>query len=340
MEKLTPLVLLFLFIGSNAFGQDPSFSQYDSAPLHLNPSLAGAFNGAHRISANYRNQWFQTLGNDSYRSGMLSYDSKIELKNSNQFGFGFHTLIDRAGSINFGTNEYNLSGSYKHILGNSKEAHHALAIGFSFGLAKRRIDEDALRWPVQNSNGGFIPTIAPEEGVLKINYSNISSGILWNYISNTRFSIQIGLAAFHLNKPNISFLVEGETNLDPRYVVHGNVELPLSKNISFINTLMYNYQGSLKLVSANNLNLFTTGLFCRRYFNETTRTKYIQAGLYLRHLYGPSFDPIKAVLYDAVVNLNLAQISIGFSYDRHPNFGSSFEISAGYIFAGKNRVQE
>ena len=38
-------------------GQDFHLSQYDAAPMYLNPALVGQFDGQYRLHGHYRTQW-------------------------------------------------------------------------------------------------------------------------------------------------------------------------------------------------------------------------------------------------------------------------------------------
>ncbi len=70
---------IFLLCGSqNLFSQDVQLSQYWSAPLDINPALAGISYGP-RVSLNYRNQWPQ-LGSGfdgGYNTYMAGFDMYI-----------------------------------------------------------------------------------------------------------------------------------------------------------------------------------------------------------------------------------------------------------------------
>jgi hypothetical protein len=58
------LIILFAFAISSTFvqGQDPTFTQFFSNPIYLNPALAGS-SGCPRFAMNYRNEWPQLTGN-------------------------------------------------------------------------------------------------------------------------------------------------------------------------------------------------------------------------------------------------------------------------------------
>ena len=59
----TVLLALFLVLNIfNARSQDPTFTQFYSNPVYLNPALAGS-SGCPRIALNYRTEWPGLSGN-------------------------------------------------------------------------------------------------------------------------------------------------------------------------------------------------------------------------------------------------------------------------------------
>src|SRR3954468_8080255 len=96
MEKarivIIGVVILTAFRVIPAFAQDPSFSQFFSSPLNINPALTANINADWRLISNIRNQW---LGPASpYVTGTISFDSKLfarriaNMSQKNFFGIG------------------------------------------------------------------------------------------------------------------------------------------------------------------------------------------------------------------------------------------------------------
>jgi hypothetical protein len=70
LAQFMAFFLILMGVSSAIHGQAVEMSQYWSAPLHVNPALAGISYGP-RVSANYRNQW-PGLGN-GFNGGFVTY---------------------------------------------------------------------------------------------------------------------------------------------------------------------------------------------------------------------------------------------------------------------------
>ena len=84
----------------SSYGQDPSFSQFFSSPLNINPALTANINTDWRVISNIRDQWVGPAS--PYATGTLSYDSKImqeknpNVSENNFVGLGGMLMFDRA----------------------------------------------------------------------------------------------------------------------------------------------------------------------------------------------------------------------------------------------------
>ena len=73
--KKAILFIVLLAVMRSADAQDPSFSQFFSSPLNVNPALTARINSDWRVISNFRDQW---LGPASpYATGTISYDTKV-----------------------------------------------------------------------------------------------------------------------------------------------------------------------------------------------------------------------------------------------------------------------
>jgi type IX secretion system PorP/SprF family membrane protein len=98
---LIAVTILSLFFARSLNAQDPSFSQFFSSPLNINPALTANINADWRLISNFRDQWIGPAS--PYVTGTVSYDTKIfqnKVPNvetqGNTMGIGGMLMFDRA----------------------------------------------------------------------------------------------------------------------------------------------------------------------------------------------------------------------------------------------------
>ena len=286
--------------------QDLVFSQFENAPLNLNSALTGNFDGKARTNFNYRNQGITGTTSAAYKSGALSFDTKKDLGNNRTIGYGFSAMIDRAGSLNFGTNHLNFYASIIQNFGDVTKSHHSIAIGVGNGLDRFQFGRD------------------------KILYFDMSTGIVWSYFSNSRFCFQIGSSINHVNRPDISFNPMVENQIYRRVNVHGNVEIPIVKKMSLIPSFLYATQGPHEEVmfGLQSKHLFTA----QNRYNPFSSMKF---GLFGRA--GTDFTgsrKINSYIFRLSAETKTFQIGLSYDYFIIAPLGA-VEIMLGYKFGFK-----
>src|SRR6185503_2341220 len=91
------LLLMFVTGELTAFSQDPSFSQFFSSPLNINPALTARMNSKWRVITNLRDQWIGPAS--PYATGTISYDTRAlekQLSETSVFGIGGMLMYDQA----------------------------------------------------------------------------------------------------------------------------------------------------------------------------------------------------------------------------------------------------
>src|SRR5687768_3816579 len=102
MKRYFSILLVFMLVRSlSAHGQDPSFSQFFSSPLNINPGLTGIINADWRAISNLRNQWITPAS--PYMTGTISFDTRLTrdaiahvVSDENFFSIGTMLMYDRA----------------------------------------------------------------------------------------------------------------------------------------------------------------------------------------------------------------------------------------------------
>jgi type IX secretion system PorP/SprF family membrane protein len=267
-------LLMFMLININVIhAQDPSFSQFFSSPLNINPALTANINGKWRVISNYRSQWLSPA--NPYTTGTISADSKIfqdvvgnYVDENTRVGIGGMMMYDQAlggalkssyASLNFSGNialikkeGYELNGfriRHKDKASNG-EGEQRLGVGLGIIYGNKRIDLSKLTFEEQFTGNGFntnLPTGESAMATMKP-YFSTSAGLLFSSINGST-NFEFGVAAFHLNKPKQTFLSDENQFLAPRYVVHSNYEAFLSDNIILNTNGIYQYQSGASYFS-------------------------------------------------------------------------------------------
>ncbi len=224
--------------------QDIHFSQFNMAPLSLNPALAGFYDGNHRVFLNYKNQWQGMSSSGAvYKTSMCSYDTRLLTKKikGGYLGAGFTAFKDVAGDLKLGTTQLNISVSGVVNL-NSKQV---LSGGIQGGIVQRSISTSAMQWDAQyDQTTGNYNSALPSYDVSSIPttiYGDFSGGLAWSYSTvkaasnygNKDMKVTLGISAFHLNRPNEKFQIYNTSavdNLSSKFTLHGSGQVPIASS--------------------------------------------------------------------------------------------------------------
>ena len=102
MKTLKRCILFTCLVAITAAtrAQDPSFSQFFSSPLNINPALTANINADWRLITNLRDQWIGPAS--PYVTGTVSFDTKVLQKKApnvaenNYIGLGGMMMFDQA----------------------------------------------------------------------------------------------------------------------------------------------------------------------------------------------------------------------------------------------------
>jgi len=212
------ICLIIIFFSTcyvyNAVAQDPQFSQYYSAPLYLNPALAG-INQMGRAGINYRNQWPSIQANFETFSAYV--DNNFDEKNSS---VGLIITNDQEGTAGLRSTEIGLQYAYQVELNYKWTFRPAFQLSFT----TRDLNFDKLIFGDQLDADG--PTGAPTgeqfNSDFKVNYFDIALG---GIVFSER--IWLGVSMHHVREPNQSFL-GAESKLPRKLSIHGGYRIPLN----------------------------------------------------------------------------------------------------------------
>jgi len=254
MKRKTLLICLVI-VGISVHGQDPSFSQFFSSPLNVNPALTAKINSDWRAISNFRDQWIGPAS--PYATGTISFDRKI-LQNKipnvheekNTLGVGGMLMYDYAMDGIVKSQYASANISYDIVLA-KQNAVHRLGAGFGATYGRRTVDFSRLTWEEQwVGYAGFNTNLPSGEAALSNMkpWFSASAGLVYS-ITSEKTNFDIGVAGFHLNTPRQTFLQDKNQRLAMRKVAHANFETFLKEDLVLDLNTIYQYQDEAKYYS-------------------------------------------------------------------------------------------
>jgi type IX secretion system PorP/SprF family membrane protein len=241
------LLTLLVVSGVCAYAQDPSFSQFFSSPLNINPALTGNINGTWRVISNIRSQWAGPAY--PYVTGTASFDTRLlkdKIPENHVLGVGAMMMFDKAMGGVLKSNYASLDGSYSLQLAEGYEGGiHRLGAGIGGIYGNRMVDFSRLRFGEQFNGRGFDANLPTGEFALAQMkpYFSVSAGLLYSF-STEMTNIDVGFSGFHLNRPKQTFLEDQNQVLPVRYVAHANFERAINNMLVVNANAVYQKQSS------------------------------------------------------------------------------------------------
>jgi type IX secretion system PorP/SprF family membrane protein len=188
------------------FAQDAHFSQYNSAPLHLNPGFAGS-NGCGRVTTGHRIQWPGLPG--SYVTTHVAYDHYLHAIRG---GLGLSYYHDNAGYGTLFTDQADLIYA-SHLPVSIGKSWLVIKPGVSAGYRRRKIDTNKLTFgSMIDPRGGFVYSANQDLHETRHNL-DLGAGLV---IYSKHF--HGGFAAHHLTGPDEGFI--GKSKLPMKLTAH------------------------------------------------------------------------------------------------------------------------
>lgn len=306
-----------------SLGQDIHFSNTQYSPLTLNPALAGA-NSKLQANINYRNQW-SNLGTP-FRTFAASLDARVNSKSRNRnniLAVGFNMFSDKAGDVGLVNNSFGVNAA-NHLKISSNST---LGVGINIAYVQRSINQADGKWASQYNGNSYDANISSGESIDNFNfrYVDAGAGILYTYAhkagslsKNVDRRINVGLAAYHLNKPNISLLREENDRLPIRFSAFASADIEIENSSSGIMPAVYFHRQA----SFTELLL---GSYYKFNFNKGSRyTGYEKPMSLSLGLFGRLKD---AAIFKLILQWD--QFSIGYAYDINTSSLSSYTNGAG-----------
>lgn len=294
MKRMVYTFCLLVGLATSLQAQDPMYTQYISAPLQINPALAGVTQ-APRFILHYRNQW--PGFNQAYSTYSVTYDQNFPRMNS---GVGLNLQGDNAGNGIYNTYSASLFFSYNLQVADD----FYVKAGLEGGVVQTRLDWDRLIFfdqldPITGPvDGGNNPNPTGETRPDELNklWADVGAGLL---VYNPYFAA--GLSIKHINSPNEGLIIENKNfgNVPIRFTAHlsGEIPLPIDNN--------YNQQPFL----SPNLLVVKQGEFY-----QITPGAYASLGMFYGGLWY-RITPSNSDAAIALVGFQKDMFKIGYSYD-------------------------
>lgn len=316
MKKLYAVFFFVVFSFSlSVSGQDFHLSQYDAAPMFLNPSLTGKFNGHYRLHGQYRTQW-NTISSNPFTTALISFD-----QSKNKFAYGVQMMNSRAGTGDY--NAMSFLGSLAYEFNLDKSGNHRLSIGAKGGMIQKSIKVSNLTFASQYTpaNGGTFDTGIPSgEGFsnTSIILPDVNAGLTYFYGKpNSRVTPFVGGAVQHLIEPEETFFNANNT-LPMRYIGHAGAKINISERIQVLPKGFFMYQQEAQEITYSLLGYY--------YLKD--------ADAFL--IFGPTYRNDDAAIIE--LGLKISRYTCRVSYDVNTsslqpttNGRGGFEISFTYI---------
>jgi type IX secretion system PorP/SprF family membrane protein len=199
--------MLMLALGMQSVqAQDMHFSQFNGAPMILNPALAGGISGMYRVTGIYRNQWNSVTTPYVTFGGSFDAPIKRDIAIDDHLGGGISIYNDRSGDGNLANLTALATAAYHKFFG--ENSNMSLSVGLQGGFTQKTIDLQRLYWGDEFRNGGFQGGTTGELLKPKVQHFTAAAGLNWQHAigESGNFAYSIGLSGHNLNQPRESFL--------------------------------------------------------------------------------------------------------------------------------------
>lgn len=234
MRKIFTLIpVLFLFFSIRA--QDIHFTQYNLAPVTLNPAHTGAFYGSFRIGAIYRTQFFNIDNFTAFKTPNIYIDAPIikGFRDKDWVGVGGNLFQDESGSLEltFGA----VLGSVAYHFALDKEGNSVLTLGVQGGFMSRSLANGAM---AQLND----PEVLPQDSDNR-NFFDLNAGLMLRTPLSDMMLFEAGFAAFHLTTPE-NALQNSNSEIPIRFDIHARLKTYVTEAFTITPSLLYKGMGA------------------------------------------------------------------------------------------------
>lgn len=311
MKRFLIIANLSLLVLTLGFAQSVASFQYDNSPLHLNPALAGSFEGFHRVSLNYRK--YQFTSSESVRHFAISQDLKFKINSSNSIGFGFFTHTYRCKYQDQNATQLYTMGAFQHRFGKFRK-HHILGAGLGFALNKT------------------FSTDYFDLGHITAKHFNLTGGVFWAFQLNEINRFQLGISVYqenpiYLDAPSYPISIRDPIELNNKITLHSSYRFLINANHGIVMnpSIIYNFHTPFTMLLLRIPVSYS--------FRDTALIKSIELGTVLNILEQSGILNHNIFTF----GLRIKNVSLGISYGwfwstAYDIYSPILEVSVGYLF--------
>jgi len=334
-RKLLSLFTCLMLATASLWSQDIHFTQYNMAPMSLNPALVGKFEGTVRFGGIFRGQWASVLGaGQQFTTPSAWVDAPIirGFRKRDWVGIGLMLFNDKAGVLGLTHGGAKIGASYHLSL--DKKSNTILSFGLHLGGEQRKVSQgDRARFDDGfGPNGDYVASAEVFATDAK-NYNDNDAGVALTARLNKRMDFILGFSMFHIGRPEFTVLKPpppdtmqqggGKTatkeKLARRAQTSGTFNIVLNDKLTTSPSFFFQTMAGADEIAVQNM-------FGYLFNKEKDITLKFGAGYRLR-------DAAQVLLGFQQRNLN-----IGFAYDinvsqlsNQTNYRGGFEIAANYL---------
>ncbi len=309
------LLVIASFCFNISWSQNVHFSQIFTAPVLINPSAVGDFDGNWRITNIIRSQGNNFV--EPYTTNLIGFDKHINVQQQ-QLAVSIFMSNDLSAQNTLHVNQWYATVGYQSQI--SKLSSILFGLQSSFIYKNSSYKNLTLPEQFDMSTGSFNSNLQNSENFIyaATGYFDIASGVMWKY-NPSGFETELGLAAFNLNKPRENFM-GNKIEIPVKYVFSGSLKKEINTDIFIKPQMCYMWIGKASELIA--------GAVVGYQLVQTSRTKStLYAGCSIRTGFGRSKD---AMIFSA--GLDHHNWNFCFSYD--------FDISGLHSITSHNNAIE
>lgn len=254
LTRTTLAAALMLTGITGASAQDIHFTQFDAAPLIVNPAFTGAFNGQYRVAGIYRDQWRSVTIPFVTYAASIDMPLITDLSTDDYLAAGLQLYNDKAGDANLSNFSVLGSVAYHKFLG--AKVDKSISVGIQGGYTQKSIDISKLYFGDEFINGYFQQGTSAEYPYLnnKVSYFTVNAGVAYSQSINENWGYSIGLGANNLNQPTESFRKKenSDVGLAMRYNAQAGAIIHASERFSLKPAVLYQTQATATELIAGN----------------------------------------------------------------------------------------